>query len=196
MVFWPERSAARVSSAFHAALFQARSAVGCSFVIFEQDLYRWNPGVSYWCDVIEFERLCDQAERLPAGNQQAVPLLEQAVALYGGDFLAEFDWEWCLLRREELSQRFLWALLRLGELYLEVRDLARAREAYQKACRVDSYAEEAYRGLMRCHWLAGERAAAIRVYQQCREHLRQELGVDPAAETEALYQAIRRGSPA
>ena len=40
---------------------------------------------------------------------------------------------------------------------------------------------------MRSHAAQGNRAEALRVYQQCRQLLADELGIDPSPETEALY---------
>jgi DNA-binding SARP family transcriptional activator len=43
---------------------------------------------------------------------------------------------------------------------------------------------------MQCYYRQGDRAAAIRQYQVCAEVLREELGLSPSAETEALYVEI------
>jgi DNA-binding SARP family transcriptional activator len=40
------------------------------------------------------------------------------------------------------------------------------------------------------HAAAGDRAAALRVFAQCRERLREELGVSPSPQTEAVYLEI------
>ena len=44
---------------------------------------------------------------------------------------------------------------------------------------------------MRLHHLAGNRSAALRQYERCVAFLRQELDVDPSAQTVALYEQIR-----
>jgi hypothetical protein len=46
--------------------------------------------------------------------------------------------------------------------------------------------------MMRLHWLAGDRTAAIRQFDRCVAYLRTELGVEPAESTLALYERIRR----
>ncbi|MGC8958682.1 MAG: tetratricopeptide repeat protein [Chloroflexia bacterium] len=193
LAFWPDRSPSRVTSAFHAALFQARRALGCFFVLFRDEKYHWNPEVPYWCDVLEFERLLDRAEEFPADDPQAIPFLEQALDLYQGDFLEDIDREWCFLRREELGRRRMQALLRLGRLYLNQGKADPARRAFLRALQVDNYNEEAYRGLMRSQVLSGERIAALRTYHRCSRLLRRELGIEPSEETRSLYQAIREG---
>ncbi len=193
LAFWPERSPSRVTSAFHAALSQARRAVRCFFVVFRDEKYRWNPEVPYWCDVLEFECLLDRAEEMPADDPRAIPLLEQALDLYRGDFLEDVDRAWCFLRREELARRRMQALLRLGRLYLGQGQPDLARRTFLQALRVDNYNEEAYRGLMRSLALGGDRVAALRTYHRCHRLLRRELGIEPSEETRSLYQAIREG---
>jgi DNA-binding SARP family transcriptional activator len=78
----------------------------------------------------------------------------------------------------------------LAGLYAERRDLQRAIELYQHLLAQDSYREVAHRELMRCYFRLGDRAAAIKQYQTCVEILREDLGLDPAEETEALYLRI------
>ena len=49
---------------------------------------------------------------------------------------------------------------------------------------------------MRAHTIAGEPAAALTAYEQLRTTLADELGTDPAPETQSLHLAILRGDPA
>jgi ATP/maltotriose-dependent transcriptional regulator MalT/DNA-binding SARP family transcriptional activator len=192
LVFWPDRNPARMSSAFHAALYQARRAVDCQFATFQEDVYAWNQEVVVECDVVEFERLLNQAANLPPGTPDGASLLEQAISLYGGDFLEDCDREWCNLVRENLRSRYLQTLLLLGEHHLQCQDPVRAQQLFQDSLRVDPFCEESYRGLMRCHALAGERALVVRVYRRCRRYLAQELHVEPSEETVALYRTLTR----
>jgi DNA-binding SARP family transcriptional activator len=75
------------------------------------------------------------------------------------------------------------ALAANNELTLAV---AHAREAV----RLDPYRESGYRRLMRLLAANGDRADAVRAYQQCRDLLDKELGVAPSAETESLYREL------
>jgi ATP/maltotriose-dependent transcriptional regulator MalT/DNA-binding SARP family transcriptional activator len=194
LVFWPERTAARINSAFHNALYQARRAVGDSFVLFVDGVYQWNPEVTYWCDVLEFQQLLEQVEDLSPTAHQAIPLLQQALALYRGDLLEGVRGDWCALAREQLARRYLQGLLQLGDLLLDQGHLPAAQEAYLRARQADSFCEEAYRGLMRCHAQAGEQAQAIRIYQECHRLLGEELNTEPSPETQLLYQTIAEGT--
>ncbi|PYE55444.1 BTAD domain-containing putative transcriptional regulator [Deinococcus yavapaiensis] len=59
---------------------------------------------------------------------------------------------------------------------------------------LDPISEEAWRRLMRLHYLRGDRAAALKAYHKCREVLRREFGADPLPETAALAAQIERGT--
>jgi DNA-binding SARP family transcriptional activator len=57
---------------------------------------------------------------------------------------------------------------------------------------LDPFKETAYQLLMKMHAAAGDRAEALRVFAKCRELLRDELGVSPSPQTEAVYLDILR----
>ncbi len=178
-----------MTSSFHATLYRARRATGAPLVTFREDRYHWvHPDT--WCDVVEFERLLGEAERLPESDPRKLGLLEQALSLYRGDFLEDLDSEWCILRREELAGRRLQVWLKLGQLYLQHENWQRAEEAFLRALEIDNLREEAYRGLMECYLRSGERARAIQTYRRCRRLLARELHIAPSEETEALYRTI------
>lgn len=54
----------------------------------------------------------------------------------------------------------------------------------------DPLLEHAHRTAMQCHFLMGNRGAAIRQFNQCAEFLMQEIGVEPAPETIAMYRGL------
>ncbi|BDP43975.1 hypothetical protein DAETH_39440 (plasmid) [Deinococcus aetherius] len=61
---------------------------------------------------------------------------------------------------------------------------------------LDPVSEDAWRRLMRLHYLRGDRPAALRAYQRCRETLRREFGTEPLPETAALAREIDQGAVA
>ena len=115
-----------------------------------------------------------------------------AWAISGRPFLPGEDGPWIDRQRELLRDvriRSLCCLAEIsttdGEPRLAVRDAA-------EAVQLDPFGERAYRLLMRAHAAAGDRAAAIKTYERCRELLAEELGLDPSSETEAVYLEILR----
>lgn len=60
----------------------------------------------------------------------------------------------------------------------------------RKAAGTDPWREDVYRAIMRCQMHAGQRSSAIETFLTYRARLIEELGIDPAAETVRLYQAV------
>jgi LuxR family transcriptional regulator, maltose regulon positive regulatory protein len=71
--------------------------------------------------------------------------------------------------------------------------LVEAAEAYRKVISHDRYSEAAHGHLMRCYVRMGERGRALKHYEGLVELLSEELGAKPAPESEALYEALRKG---
>ena len=154
----------------------------------------FDPGPDAWVDVIAFERgiaaasLADQRE---------------ALALYQGDFLAQFAVreaqlfeEWSLFWRERLRGLALDALYRLAEASLTKADYRQATADLRRLLALDPWREAAHRALMRSLAASGDRAAALAQFERCRQALADDLGVEPAPATLALYEQIKAGQAA
>jgi ATP/maltotriose-dependent transcriptional regulator MalT/DNA-binding SARP family transcriptional activator len=182
--FWPGVKLETARSAFHNTKSRAHKALGRQFVNYKDGLYRlvWDPDC--WFDVTVFESLLDGHD----GNRQT--RLEQAVALYRGDFMETYDAEWCLSIRERLRTRYRDALLELGELYMEKGKLADALPTLRCAVAQDDLYEPAVRALMRLHILNGQSRLALDIFH-CLERRLEGLHVFPGEETQALCRSIR-----
>lgn len=66
-------------------------------------------------------------------------------------------------------------------------------DAGQKLLSLEPWAETAYRQLMKLFALNGQRGRALQQYKTCCTILAKELGVEPMAETTALYRHIQSG---
>jgi len=198
-ILWPDLSPAHLRSAFHVTLYRLRRALGVNdCVLYDEDQYMFNRRLDYSYDVEEFEALLAQAEQALAGSPaEAEACLQKAVALYKGEFLDGMSFtgeEWCSWRREELEQRCLAALQMLGDLRMARKAYPEALEAYRKLLVRDPLREETHRAVMRCLALSGDRNAALRHYQGMVGLLRDELGVEPVAETVDLYRLLAAGA--
>ncbi len=159
-----------------------------------------------WVDAAEFGALLDACDAHPhralADCPDCVPRLEQAVALYRGDFLAgllvdapDFE-EWRLLQQETLHARALTALAALTAYHLGRGRYARVQQYARRQLALEPWNEEAHRQLMRALAGVGQRSAALAQYETCCHALREALGVEPSPETRTLYEEIRAQSPA
>ncbi|PYM92439.1 MAG: hypothetical protein DME04_15475 [Candidatus Rokuibacteriota bacterium] len=176
------------------ALFSLRRALGgeASAVLRQEgDLVALSPA-AVEVDVADFERA------VATGSAES---LARAAELYRGDLLAglgvdetPFE-EWLLGERERLREL---ALEGLAKLLAQQRKDGMLEPAVQTALRLlmlDPLQEPVHRTLMRLYAQLERRGAALRQYQQCVSVMQRELGVEPQAETKALYQEILRERP-
>ncbi|MFO7631002.1 MAG: bacterial transcriptional activator domain-containing protein, partial [Caldilinea sp.] len=153
---------------------------------------QWRQDAPFRLDIADFEAACadgTQADRLHRADT-AITAYARAVQLYTGDLTPGWYDEWLVPERERLRQMYLDALERLAALLAEQGDHRSALEYAQQLQRTDPLHEAAYRQLMQLHLNLGDHASALRVYHSCATTLRNELGVDPAPATQALYLHI------
>ena len=137
-----------------------------------------------WVDLLAFERFL----QAPAGT--GVEHLRAAVDLYRGDFMEECYDDWALYERERLREQYLSALQLLLAHDQERGAFDRALQYALRLVQADPLREEVHRALMRVYYLLGREADAIRAFEQCRDALMNELGVEPEPETISLYEEI------
>lgn len=140
-------------------------------------------------DALEFERL------LEAGTPEA---LERAVALYQGELLEGFNpgaanfEDWLMEWRGRLRERAIAAVEALLVRQLADKPGPNAVGLALRLVSWDPLRESAQRALMELYARQGRHGVALKQYQICRAALRRELGVEPDAQTEALYREILR----
>ncbi len=78
----------------------------------------------------------------------------------------------------------------------EAGDLDQALAHAQALLAHDGHDEQHHAALMRVHYLRGEQAAGLAVFERLSAMLKQDLATSPAAATRQLAQALRRGAPA
>lgn len=146
-----------------------------------------------WIDVYEFERLLDTSLE-SMNTADARTMLEEALHLYTGDYLAE-DEEccWAVAERARLRERYFAGVMRLMQWWGEVGCYTQAFELGQRALELDVCREPLYRLIMQYQALAGDNAAALQTFEQCRQTLAAHLGADPSPQTLALHMAILKG---
>jgi TolB-like protein/Flp pilus assembly protein TadD len=191
-LLWSERGETQARGSLRQALTALRrvfEGVAPSPLLIETD------HVALDLDAAEVDAVA--ASALAAGG--SVGDLERAAALYRGDFLAglqvrdpAFD-EWLAAERRRFQRQFLEMLGRLQAAQEAEGQERQAIATAERLLATDPLNESAHQGLMRLFARAGERHAALRQYQTCRETLERELGVSPDPATEALCREIRAG---
>ncbi|MCP4616516.1 MAG: hypothetical protein GY844_08755, partial [Bradyrhizobium sp.] len=162
------------------------------------------PNAQVWLDVTEFrDRLAEcQAHDHPRDQvcTDCLPLLAEATALYRDDFLAGFTLpdspafdEWQFFHTESLRDELASALERLAHGHSDRAEFEQAIVCARRWLALDPLHEPAHRCLMQLYAWSGQRAAALRQYNECEHLLREELGLPPEQETIQIYESIEIG---
>lgn len=154
---------------------------------------RINPQADVWSDASVLESTHDLVRGKPAERltPQEAALLEEAIQLYEGRLLEGWYQDWCQAERERLHQVYLDIADKLMA-YSEIHGHHDAGIALGlRVMTEEPMRERTHRRLMRLYYHAGDRASALEQYDRCESILCESLGVEPSAETRALYQQLR-----
>jgi len=146
-----------------------------------------------WVDADAFENLISQAHATH-GTHEAETSLEEAAALYSGDFLPEERLaEWTMPRREALQRSWMGLLLELADLRIASTAFAHAIEPLDRLLAADPTNEAAVQRLIISLAQLDRRGEALRAYQRFASALKREYNVVPLLETRNLYDAVQHG---
>ncbi len=146
-----------------------------------------------WIDADAFDALLAQARASndPGKTEQ---LLEEAVLLYGGEYVPdEHSLEGVQARRESLQRSWIGLLLELADLRIAREAIPAAIDTLDHLLAIDPTSEAAVQRLILLLAQTGRRGEALRIYQRFAALLKQEYRMSPLPETRALYEAARRG---
>lgn len=207
-VLWGDNSTEKSKKYLRQALWHLQAALNGVerldaelTLLVEHDWVQLNLKSPLRVDVVAFEQSCARVRGVPGGELDAEKAeeLRAAVRLYKGDLLEGWYQDWCLFERERLQNLYLSLLNKLMVYCLARGRYEHGLEYGALILRHDRASERTHRQLMRLHYMAGDRTAALRQYRRCVDALAQELGVRPETRTDALHEQIRlsrAGDPA
>ncbi len=202
-LLWGETAVADTKKYLRKALWKLNSELRNLTCKLEENLQvetQWvclSMGIGCWADVLAFEKTYTTLRGIPSAKltPDQFQSLKLAKELYRGDLLEGWYWDWCILDRERFREMLLIMINKLMG-YCEAYGEYEAGIGYgNEILRYDRAHERTHRRMMRLYDLSGNRSAALRQYERCREALHEELAVDPSTRTKALYQRIVRGEP-
>lgn len=171
------------------ALDQLRKHLGAGILLSDRETAQINPDYPLWVDAREFAAIADLQPQISDRVSQS------AADMYQGDLLADFYDDWILTEREHYRTLYLDALLHLTQQMRTRSEYERAIGLAERILASDPANERAYQHLMFCYVATGKRSVALKQYEECKRTLREELAVEPAPETTALYQWIKQAPP-
>jgi DNA-binding SARP family transcriptional activator/tetratricopeptide (TPR) repeat protein len=186
-MFWPELDHEHARAALRKALHGLRHDLGEGIVVTRGDEDVALAAEGLWCDAAAFERLLSEGRRA------------EALELYRGDLLTglyisgapEFE-RW--LERErarfrEQAAAAFWALAQEAETR---GDDGAALGTARQALLLSPDDEGAVRRMIAVLDRVGDRAGALRVYEEFAHQLAADYETEPSAETQGLIEEVRR----
>jgi len=203
-LLWPELDQSRARGQLRRTLSLLNRTLGRAWLAIDRETAAWAGDDAAWIDVdVLRERLAACAAHEHPPDQvcaKCIPLLEEAVHLYRDGFLSAFTLpdapafdEWQFFEGEGLREQVSDALQRLARWYGDHGEYGSAIPHARRWLALDPLHEPAHRELMALYARSGQRAAALRQYEECERVLQEELGVPPSPETRELYEQIRDG---
>jgi DNA-binding SARP family transcriptional activator len=168
-LLWPDKDAEAARNSLRQRLFQLRKQLGFELVTGSTTL--------------------GLAEGVTHDLDEAATVLHGTAAedIARGEFA-----QWLEMQRTRRGQRARRALAERADIAERAcvwdEALAHARELLA----LDPLSEDAHRRVMRLHYLAGDRAAALLAFDRCEQVLKDEVGTRPSDETLALLRTIER----
>lgn len=187
-LLWPECDQEHARAALRQSVYVLRRALGPDVLVGCGDsVLGVNPS-ELWCDVGAFE------EAIVRGDH------DKALNLYRGQLLEGFhvsgapEFErWVERSRSRLSGMAAAAAWRLADAEEQKGATARALDWTRLLLALCPDDEPALRRTVTLLHHIGDRAGAMRAYQEFARRLKEDYGLEPAAQTQALIAAVRAG---
>jgi LuxR family maltose regulon positive regulatory protein len=192
-VLWPGADGDKAQSALTTTAARVRKMLGSDrCLVVGGGCMSLDPRLC-WVDARAFEETLRRAEEAKGKghDERAMTLLDRALRLYGGDFVAEDgDPPWAHAARDRLRQKCASAAAIFSKALEGRGEHAEAARLCLKGLEADDLNEEMYRRLMICCERLGRRSDGVKAYQRCRQALWRKLGIKPSPETEKVYRRL------
>lgn len=170
-LLWPDSATDAARNALRQRLFQLRKVLGFDAVVGSLTLAL--------------------ADGLTHDLQDADSVLGDAAPAATGEFAA-----WLEQQRQRRRDRIHLSLVELAQMAEGARDWDDALSHAHELLALEPVSEAAHRRVIRLHYLAGDRAAALLAFDRCEQVLKNEVGARPSAETLALLASIEQADDA
>lgn len=210
-LLWPDQPEKQAQHNFRQALSTLRKLLRDDenlqpFILLIGDSIQFNPQAVRIVDVDTFDNNLNEAfkyySRRTNPGRVNLPLLKYALEQYRGPFLAQFGLaessafdEWTILQRERCNQRAIQALALLADYHERREEFLLARQTAEKLVELAPWDETAHLQVVRLLAQDGQWSLAQARYQSLRRQLQEQMGLEPSAETNALFEEMRHQQP-
>lgn len=190
-LLWPDASEANARSNLRHELWRLRKAIeigrppGGEYILADEIGIGVNTSADYWLDVAELEK--------GSGDLLPTDLLVDHLANYRGELLPGFYDDWVVLERTRAQALFEQKIQLLLDRFQQEQRWQETLDWSERWIALGQCPEPAYRALMMAHAALGDQSKVATTFRRCAESLRTELGVEPSAQTRALFERLTRG---
>lgn len=186
-LFWPESDQRRTRNSLSNMLHQLRRSLGADVLVARGHDQVGLAEDTLWCDALAFQDAMDEGRLADALELYRGDLLE---GLFVSDASPEFD-QWLDTERAWLRGRAVDAARALEEGAEATGNATEAIRWSRRAFALDPYDERVARRLIALLDGAGDRAGALRTFEELSARLVREFEAEPSAETRALIKGVR-----
>ena len=191
---WPNMDPVQTSTWLHTYVYQIR-AILKQFGIPKGLIYK-NKGYclnseGIYSDHLRFITLYETYMPEISDLLAAEPL-EQALALYQGEYLEGCYSQWATEERNVMEKMYLSIRERLAKINMQDNDYKKAAEHLSALLEKDPLSERANTFMIHVYEKTGDRIAAITLYENYSKTLEHELGIEPQIEMTKVYQRLKK----
>jgi WD40 repeat protein/DNA-binding SARP family transcriptional activator len=187
---WPNSSEENARKNLRQELWRIRKAIPTQnlpevddYLIADEFTLTFNRDADYWLDVSILEK-----------SDPDIQSLTSSLSLYQGELLPGFYDDWVVLERERLRTLFESKMEQLVDQLVDMERWTAVQEQSERWLALGQAPEPAYRALMLSYNARGDMAKVSSIYQRCAEDLQDQFGVEPSAETHALFNGLLKGA--
>ena len=196
-VLWGDEQIANAANALQAQIGQLRRTLGATAIVTSEAGYALDVGPDD-LDAARFEQLVAKGRRLLEEGETALAssTLREALQLRRGEPLSEFAYAgFADAERAHLDDLTLVAIEARAEADLVLGHHGELVGELEALCREHPLRERLWELLMLALYRAGRQAEALRAYSKARDHLVDELGIDPGPALRQLEARILAQDP-
>ena len=187
-IFWPDTSDENARKNLRQELWRIRKALAgpnqiTDYLLADEFTITFNRKADYWLDATQMER-----------SDLDIKSLTSNLSLYQDELLPGFFDDWVVLERERIQTIFETKMEQLLSQLVTAERWIAVQEQGERWLALGNTPEPAYRALMLAHGARGDIAKVSSVYQRCITDLDEKIGLEPSAETRALYDGLLKGT--
>jgi DNA-binding SARP family transcriptional activator len=194
---WPFKAPANAGAALSTLLSHLRRALGADAIQGRGELQLHLPPDA-WIDVEAAAEAIGRAEAAIAREEWSAAWSPAQVALSIAErgFLPGHDAPWIDVRRRDLDELLLETLEAVATLGVRLggSELTAAERAARRLIELTPMRESGHVALMEIHEARGNAAEGLRIYEDLRQRLRDELGTAPGATAQQVHMRLLEAS--